>query len=241
MSDLTEYEETIEVLRASLGDVRYERPVPELPSRSTVLVRFGVAAVTMVVAGTVWSATQTSEPAWAESGSALTTDETESLTEVCEEAAQLTEVEGARGDRPALMAAESRGRTASLVFAGADHFVTCVAQDYQSGSEEGRVAVIARGEVADLQPASGPIRSSVLTISDPSRFPGDEEPPSANTFIVGKHGPNVDRVLIETSALGQFEATVDGDWFTAWWPTTESFEIAALDANGTEVARTSID
>jgi hypothetical protein len=47
--------------------------------------------------------------------------------------------------------------------------------------------------------------------------------------------------LIETAALGQFEATVDGDWFTAWWPTTESFEIVALDGNGTEVDRTSID
>jgi hypothetical protein len=200
-----------------------------------------VAAVTIVVAGTVWFATQTAEPAWAESGSALTADETETLTESCEEAAQLTEVDGARGDSPALMAAESRGRTASLVFAGVDHFVTCVAQDYQSGSEEGRVAVIARGEVADLQPASGPIRSAVVTISDPPSFLGDEERQSANTFIVGKVGPNVDRVLIETAALGQFEATVDGDWFTAWWPTTESFEIVALDGNGTEVDRTSID
>lgn len=240
MSDLAEYEETIEVLRSSLRDIRYERPVSELPTRPRIPVKFGAAAVVLVVAGTVWFATQAAEPAWAESGSALTTDETETLTEGCEEAAQLTEVEGARGDRTELMATEIRGRTASLVFAGADHYVICVAQDYRSGSEDGRVIVIGRGEIADLQPAIGPIRSAVMTVSDPPTSPSDEEPQSA-TSIVGRVEPNVDRVLIETPTLGQFEATVDGDWFTAWWPTTEFFEIVAVDSNGTEVARTSSD
>lgn len=239
MSDLTEYEDTIEMLRSSLSDLRYERPVPELPKRPRISIRTGVVAAAVLIAGSVWLVNQSPDPAWAAAGQIPTADETAALTETC--AAQATEIGTATSELPTLVAAEVRGRTASLVYAAEDRFVTCVAQDFQSGSDQGRMTAIAEGEIADLEPANGPVRFSILTISDPPALPGAKEPQSANTWVVGIIEPQVDQVLIETSTLGQFEATVADGWFTAWWPTTESFEIVALDSNGAELARTGIN
>lgn len=87
------------------------------------------------------------------------------------------------------------------------------------------------GSREELSTGSDQLRFDTVTIGAPHDSPG-----RANTLITGVVGDQVKRVVIEAPSLGEFEATVANGWFTAWWPTTETFEVVAFDAIGNPLA-----
>ncbi len=224
MNDLSQHNETISNLRSALEDVHYERPTPVLPDRSTALVRTALVTLAIVTGG-IWLFSTGAEPVWADAGRAPTAAETVAITDQCK-----IPISGTPVLQP-LMAAEIRGRTGSFVYADDASYVVCIAQDFATDGEKVSIDVVSTSSSTDMADGNNFLQFDLLTVGDESG--------GANTWIVGRIQPKVDRVVIKTPTFGEFEATVGDGWFTVWWPTTESFEIIATDEKGDELARLS--
>lgn len=230
MTDLHEFEDTVRVLKESFDDVHYRRPAPKPEQPSGVPAWVTAAAVMILLSGGLWLMLGRDTAAWAESGRQPTSSESAWMTDQC--ADLLADTPSIPIETlPALMTAEVRGHTAVFVYADNTSYVTCFARDITADEDERLVEVMTAGNREDLSNGSDQLRFDAVTIGPPQDSQG-----RADTLITGVVGDQIETVVIKTPTLGEFEATVSNGWFTAWWPTTETFEVVALDATGGTVA-----
>ena len=232
MNDSAMFDDVITELRSGFDNVHYQGPRPQPSHITTPRCWVLVAATTAVISIAVWAGVAGEEIAWAAAGRAPTATEQASITEGCQNTVASREtIDGVELVLPPLMTSEVRGNTATLIFARGGWFVTCVVEDLAGNGDAPFVNFVlwSMGGGEELPEGDGPLRFRVAGLWDLGSMVG-------TTLVAGTAAPEVDRVVISVPELGDVEATVGDGWFTAWWPSTDPFQVQAIDADGNQIA-----
>jgi hypothetical protein len=230
MHDLREFDDVVARIRSGLSAVHYRRPSPVRPARSrrALSLAGALSVVAGVAAFVILGPSGGSTPAWADQPRKLTAEQTERITRAC----TLGDPDLAASMPPPAVI-DWRGIRVVAFFADEHRMVECVLDPVAGDNFEFAGGVGGEYAPSDLRVVNTDPHISYSAQGIESSY----QVGYRFAVLVGRVGPEVQRVTVDVPGRGDAEASLNDGWVSIWWPgEVDGATLHAFDARGRELA-----